>query len=341
MIRAPSFSPGLVTVIGGSGFVGRYIAQAMAHRGWRVRVACRRPNEALFVQTYGVVGQVLPVQCNIRDEASTRAVIAGADAVVNCVGVLWESGRNRFDAVQAEGAGRAARLAAAAGAASFVHISAIGADVDSPSAYGRTKAAGERAVRDAFPEAVILRPSIVFGPEDEFFNQFAGMARFTPVLPLVGAETRFQPVWVEDIAEAAARAASGGATGAAEPGIYELGGPRAATFRELMQLMLAVIRRRRAIVDIPFPLARLMARVMQPVAWLGIKPMLTVDQVRLLERDNVVSPGARGFAELGIAPTAMEAILDSYLYSYRRHGQYSALNEPTELIIGRGERLDA
>ena len=217
MIWAPTFSNGLVTVIGGSGFVGRYIAQRMAHRGWRVRVACRRPNEALFVQTYGVVGQVLPVQCNIRDEDSTRRVIMGADAVVNCVGVLWEAGRNSFDAVQAEGAGRAARLAAAEGASRFVHISAIGADPDGPSAYGRTKAAGEQAVLEAFPQAIILRPSIVFGPEDEFFNQFAGMTRFTPVLPVVGADTRFQPVWVEDVAEAAARACTGAADPAASP----------------------------------------------------------------------------------------------------------------------------
>lgn len=333
---APTFSNGLATVIGGSGFVGRYIAQRMAHRGWRVRVACRRPNEALFVQTYGVVGQVLPVQCNIRDEESVRRVIMGADAVVNCVGVLWEQGKNRFDAVQAEGAGRAARLAAAEGVSRFVQISAIGADPESPSAYGRTKAAGEQAVLSAYPNAVILRPSIIFGPEDEFFNQFAGMARFTPVLPLVGADTRFQPVWVEDVAEAAARAGSG----AAGPGIYELGGPRAATFRELMQLMLKVIRRRRAIANIPFPLARLQARFLQLTAWLGVKPMLTVDQVRLLERDNVVSPGARGFAELAIAPTAMEAILDSYLYAYRRYGQYAHLAEPTAAARD-GERIDA
>ncbi len=336
MAWAPTFSNGLVTVIGGSGFVGRYVAQRMAHRGWRVRVACRRPNEALFVQTYGVVGQVLPVQCNIRDEESTRRVVMGSDAVVNCVGVLWESGKNRFDAVQAEGAGRAARLAAAEGVSRFVQISAIGADPDSPSAYGRTKAAGEQAVLDAFPEAVILRPSIIFGPEDEFFNQFAGMARFTPVLPLVGADTRFQPVWVEDVAEAAAR----GCTGEADAGLYELGGPRVATFRELMELMLKVIRRRRAIANIPSPLARLQARVLQLTGMIGVKPMLTVDQVRLLEHDNVVSQGARGFADLGIRPTAMEAILDSYLYAYRRNGQYSHMAEPAA-AAREDDRIDA
>lgn len=324
MIWAPSFSNGLVTIIGGSGFVGRYVAQRMARRGWRVRVACRRPNQAIFVQTYGVVGQVLPVQCNIRDEESVRRVIMGSDAVVNCVGVLWESGRNRFDAVQAEGAGRVARIAAEQGVQRLVHISAIGADPDSPSRYGQTKAAGEQAVLEHFPQAVILRPSIVFGPEDQFFNQFASMARITPVLPLVGADTRFQPVWVEDVAEAAGKAASG----EAEPGLYELGGPRVATFRELMQLMLGVIRRKRLLVGIPFGPAALMARVLGLTSLIGVKPMLTTDQVELLRRDNVVSEGARGFHALGIQPTAMEAVLDTYLYAYRRHGQYAHLAAP-------------
>jgi NADH dehydrogenase len=319
-----------VTIIGGSGFLGRYVAQRMARRGWRVRVAVRRPNEALFVQTYGVVGQVLPVQCNIRDETSTRNVITGADAVVNCVGVLWESGRNRFDAVHVEGAARVARLAAEQGARRLVHVSAIGADPGSPSRYGRTKAAGERAVLDAFPDAVILRPSIMFGPEDEFFNQFASMARFTPVLPLVGADARFQPVWVEDVAEAAAR----GATGEASPGLYELGGPRVATFRELMHLMLAIIGRRRAVVNLPLGLAKLQARVLQVTSTIGVKPMLTVDQVEMLRRDNVVAQGASGFAALGIQPTAMEAVLESYLYAYRRYGQYSHLAAP-DAVGGR------
>lgn len=324
MVWAPSFSNGLVTIIGGSGFVGRYIAQRMARRGWRVRVACRRPNQALFVQTYGVVGQVLPVQCNIRNEDSVRKVVMGADAVINCVGVLWEGGQNRFDPVHVEGAARVARLSAEQGVTRLVHISAIGADPDSPSRYGQSKAHGEQAVLDAFPSAVILRPSIVFGAEDEFFNRFAGMARFTPVLPVVGAGTRFQPVWVEDVAEAAAR----GATGQAQPGLYELGGPRVATFRELMELMLRVTRRRRAIANIPFWLARLQAGVLQVTSMIGIKPMMTTDQVAMLGRDNVVSPGARGFDALGIQPTAMEAVLESYLYAYRRSGQYSHLAAP-------------
>ena len=321
-----SQSSPIVTIIGGSGFVGRYIAQRMARRGWRVRVACRRPNKALFVKPYGVVGQVEPVQCNIRDEASMARVIRGAQTVINCVGVLWENGRNTFDATQAEGAARAARIAAAEGVQRFVHVSAIGADADSPSEYARTKAAGEAGVLQAFPDAVILRPSIVFGTEDGFFNQFAGLSRLTPILPLVGAETHFQPVWVEDVAEAAACAA----TGEAAPGIYELGGPEVETFRGCIEKMLHIIRRRRLVVNLPFFIAHLQGWVMQKTAWLGIQPLITSDQVKLLRRDNVVSEGAKTFADLGITPTAMDAILETYLYAYRPYGQYTALSETSD-----------
>ena len=313
----------LVTIIGGSGFVGRYVAQRMARRGWRVRVACRRPNEALFVKPYGVVGQVEPVQCNIRDEASTRKVIAGADAVVNCVGVLWQNGPNRFDAVQDEGAARVARLAAEEGVARVVHISAIGADENSESVYARTKAEGEAGVLAARPDAVILRPSVLFGTEDGFFNMFAGLTRFAPVLPVVGAKTRFQPVWVEDVAEAAARAAVGDVA----PGIYELGGPRVATLKECLTLMLQVIRRRRLITDVPFFLARLNAWFLEKTAIVGVKPLLTRDQVRLLAVDNVVGDGMPGLADIGIDPTSMESVIESYLYCYRPYGQYTALSE--------------
>jgi len=211
----------LVTILGGSGFVGRYIARRMAKAGWRVRVATRRPNEHLFVRTCGVVGQVEPVLCNIRNAESLRAVINGSDAVVNCVGILSESRKNTFDAVQTEGAGMAAQIAADTGVAQFVHISAIGADAESDSTYMRTKAAGEAAVQNAFPNAVILRPSIIFGAEDQFFNRFAGMTRLSPFLPIAGGGTLFQPVYVDDVAHAAAKAAMGGA----EPGVYELGGP--------------------------------------------------------------------------------------------------------------------
>ncbi|MEM7060071.1 MAG: complex I NDUFA9 subunit family protein [Pseudomonadota bacterium] len=322
----------IVTIIGGSGFVGRYIAQRMARRGWRVRVACRRPNEALFVKPYGAVGQVEPFQCNIRDEASTRQVIAGATAVVNCVGLLWESGKNTFDACQSEGAARVARLAAEEGANAMVHVSAIGADENSAADYGRTKAEGENAVIAAFPSAVILRPSIIFGTEDGFFNQFAGMARFLPVLPLVGANTKFQPVWVEDVAEAAAKAVCR----EIEAGTYELGGPRVATFRECIQLMLKIIRRRRLILNLPFFIARIQGWFMQKSAWLGITPLLTVDQVRMLENDNVVGPNAKSFKDLQIEPTAMEAVLESYLYSYRPYGQYTALSEKAENVDAQG-----
>jgi NADH dehydrogenase len=282
----------LVTIIGGSGFVGRNIAQRMARRGWRVRVACRRPNEAMHVKPYGTVGQV----------------------------ELFNSGRNTQAACQAKGAGRVARIAAEEGVAHLVHLSAIGADADSNSDYARTKAAGEAAVIAAFPGAVILRPSVVFGQDDGFFNRFAGMARLLPlVLPTVGAETKFQPVWVEDVAEAAAR----GAAGEAEAGVYELGGPAVFTLREAIELMLRVTRRRRLILNIPFFIARIDAWFLQMLP----NPPLTVDQVKLLEHDNVVAEGARTLADLGIEPTAAEGVIEGYLYAYRPQGQYTRLTE--------------
>ena len=315
----------LVTIVGGSGFVGRYIARRMAKEGWRVRVAVRRPNEALFVRPYGTPGQVEPMACNIRDDASVRAVIRGADAVVNCVGILNRSGKNTFDAVQAQGAGRIARIAAEEGVGQMVQISAIGADPLSDSAYARTKAQGEAAVLAAFPGAVILRPSIIFGTEDGFFNRFAAMSRLGPILPVVGANTRFQPVHVDDVAQAAVKAL----LGQAAPGVYELGGPEVDTFRGLMHRMLAVIQRRRAVVNVPFWIARIMGfgfDMLQAVT-LGLieNRMITRDQVRNLARDNVVSPGARGFADLGISPVAMDAVLPDYLWRYRPSGQYAAI----------------
>lgn len=317
----------LVTIYGGSGFVGRYIARRMAKEGWRVRVAVRRPNDALFVKPYGVVGQVEPVACNIRDDASVRAVMKGADAVVNCVGILNGVGKNSFDAVQAEGAGRIARIAAEEGVAHLVHLSAIGADERSASVYQQTKAAGEKAVLAAFPSAVILRPSIIFGNEDGFFNRFAAMTRFGPVLPVVGAGTKFQPVYVDDVAQAAVK----GATGEAAPGIYELGGPDVATFRDLMRQMLAVVRRRRMVVNVPFFVASVMGGafdLLQAVT-LGLfkNGMITRDQVRNLKSDNVVSAGAKGLADLGIVPTAMGPVLPEYLWRYRPSGQYAAIKE--------------
>jgi NADH dehydrogenase len=309
----------IVTIFGGSGFVGRYIVQAMAKRGWRVRVAVRRPNEALFVKPYGVVGQVAPIQANIRDDASCRRAVEGASAVVYSVGVLFNAGANTFEAVQAEGAARAARLAAEAGAKRFVLLSAIGAQAHSPSQYARTKAEGEERVSSHFSGATILRPSIVFGPEDAFFNRFAGMAKLSPVLPVVGADTRFQPVYVVDVAQAAAAAAAGDAGG----GLFELGGPDVETFRQLMERMLTVIGRKRPIVEIPMGLAKLQGSILQNLARIGIDPPITRDQVLLLGRDNVVAEGARGLADLGVTPTTMDAVLESYLYPYRRYGQYA------------------
>jgi NADH dehydrogenase len=310
---------GLATVFGGSGFIGRYVVRRLAREGWQVRVAVRRPDEALFLKTAGVVGQVTPIAVNIRDERSVKLAVSGADLVVNLVGILFQSGRQRFNAVMAEGAGRVASAAAAAGVRALVHVSAIGADAHSPSAYARAKAAGETAVRNAFPEAVILRPSVVFGPEDDFFNRFAKMAMTSPILPLIGGgTTRFQPVYVLDVAEAVARVADNpdfaGKT-------FELGGPRIYSFRELMALLLSELGRRRMLIGLPFVLASLQGAIFQAIPF--IRPPLTVDQVRLLKRDNVVGPQALGFKELGITPTAVEPILPTYLDLYRPHGYYS------------------
>lgn len=315
----------LVTILGGSGFVGRYIARRMAKEGWRVRVACRRPNEALFVRPYGTPGQVEPVACNIRDDASVRSVIRGADAVVNCVGTFDRGGRNNLQAVQAEAPGRIARIAAEQGVATLVHVSAIGAATDSPSIYGRTKAEGEAAVLAAFPGAVILRPSVIFGTEDGFFNRFGAMAAMGPVLPVARAATKFQPVHVDDVAQAAVK----GITGQAAPGVYELGGPEVASFRALMQKMLGVIQRRRLILNVPTPIMRVAAFGFDMVeaVTLGLirNRMITRDQLNSLGVDNVVAPGAKGLADLGIAPTAMEAVLPEYLWRYRKSGQYAAI----------------
>lgn len=316
----------LVTIFGGSGFVGRYIARRMAKEGWRVRVAVRNINEASFVRPYGAVGQVEPVFCNIRDDASVASVLGGVDAVVNCVGVLAESGRNTFDAVQSEGATRVARLAAAAGITRMVHISAIGADADANSKYAKTKAAGEAGVLVHMPNAVILRPSIVFGAEDEFFNRFAGMSRFGPILPVVGADTMFQPVFVDDVAAAAVQ----GVLGQADAGVYELGGPEVLSFRGLMEKMLGIVRRRRLIVNIPFLMANIMAwffKIGSAVSLGIVKAPITKDQVANLRVDNVVADGARGFDALGIHPTAMAVVLPDYLWRFRPSGQYDAIKE--------------
>jgi NADH dehydrogenase len=317
----------LVTIYGGSGFVGRYIARRMAQAGWRVRVAVRRPNEALFVKPYGAVGQVEPILCNIRDDASVHAALVGADAVINCVGVLNGVGKNSFDAVQASGAERIARFAAQEGIATMVHISAIGADAASEIDYARTKGAGEAGVLKHMPNAVILRPSVIFGSEDEFFNRFAGMAKNAPVLPIVGANTQFQPVFVDDVAQAAANAAQGQVAA----GTYELGGPDVASMRDLMVQMLSVIRRKRVILNLPYFAANMMAFGFDMVQALTFglieNKVLTRDQVKNLKIDNVVSEGAKTFADLGIDPASMASVLPDYLWCYRPSGQYSAIKE--------------
>jgi uncharacterized protein YbjT (DUF2867 family) len=316
----------LVTIFGGSGFVGRYVVRRLAKDGWRIRVACRTPNEATFVRTYGAVGQVEPVFCNVRDDDSVRSVTHGADAVINCVGVLAERGKNTFDAVQAEAPGRIARIAADEGITRMVQISAIGADLSSDSEYGRTKAEGEAAVLQHQPNAVILRPSIVFGPEDEFFNRFAGMSRMGPVLPVVGADTLFQPVYVDDVAAAVAKAMRD----ISVKGVFELGGPDVESFRGLMATMLKVVDRNPLVINIPFIAARAMASafgVLQKLTFGLVKSPLTSDQVKNLAMDNVVADGARGFAELGITPIAMESVLPDYLWRFRPSGQYKAIKD--------------
>lgn len=314
----------LATVYGGSGFVGRYIVRRLAKAGWRVRVAVRRPNEAIFLKPYGVVGQVEPVFCNIRDDASVRAVMEGADAVVNCVGTFDKGGKNNFDAVQHEGAERIARIATELGVSRLVHLSAIGADSSSETLYGTSKGLGEEGILQHFPDATILRPSVVFGPEDEFFNRFAGMCRFGPVLPVIGAGTKFQPVYVDDIA----KAAMAGINGAA--GTYELGGPDVHRFSDLMKQMLGVIRRRRLVVNIPFFVGAIMGTsfdILSAVTGGLIKGPVTRDQVRSLGQDNVVSEDAKTLSDLGVEPTAMEAVLPSYLWRFRPSGQYDAIKE--------------
>jgi NADH dehydrogenase len=311
---------GLVTVFGGSGFVGRHVVRALLKRGWRVRAAVRRPDLAGHLQPLGMVGWVQPIQANLRNRPSVDRAVQGADAVVNLVAILTETGRQRFDAVHAFGARAVAEATRAAGIARLVHVSAIGADPDSPSDYARTKALGEQAVFETIPGTIVVRPSIVFGPEDHFFNQFAGLAQVMPALPLIGGgHTRFQPVFVGDVATAIADAVEGKAKAAS---VYELGGPEIKTFRECMELMLREIDRKRLLLPLPWPLATLAASILQ---FLPGK-LLTPDQVRLLRTDNVVSETAerekRTLAGLDIEPTSLAAILPSYLSRFRTHGEF-------------------
>ena len=309
----------LITIFGGSGFLGRHLVRALCKRHYRIRAAVRRPDLAGHLQPLGRVGQIHAVQANVRHSRSVEAAVRDADVVINLVGILFERGRQQFDSVHAFGAEQVA-LAAAAHGARMVHVSAIGADENSPSLYARSKAQGEKAVLAAMPSATVFRPSIMFGPEDDFFNRFASMARFLPALPLVGGgETRFQPVFVGDVAEAIARAVDGNAKAGA---IYELGGPEVRTFKQLMEYVLATIERKRILLPLPFPLAKLQAQILQYLP----KPPLTPDQVELLKRDNVVSAAAihqaRTLEALGVAPTAIEVIVPTYLWRFRKSGQF-------------------
>jgi NADH dehydrogenase len=321
--EAVGMANGLVVVIGGSGFIGRHLVQRLAARGVRVRVAVRRPERARFLQPMGDVGQIDIMQTNLRDEASVRAALRGADTVVNLCGVIAKKGAQTFESLHVTGAGRAARLAAEAGAATFVQISSIGADARSKSSYARSKAGGEAAVRQAFADATIVRPSIVFGPEDEFFNRFAALARLTPVLPLFGhglsdaGATRFQPVFVGDVADAICRIID---DPAARGETYELGGPAVLSFRQIMELICAYTGRKRTLVPIPFAVARFEATFLQMLP----SPPLTRDQVRLLEIDNVVADGAKGLADLGVTPTSVETVVPAYLARFRRPGARAA-----------------
>lgn len=316
-------TPKLVTVFGGSGFVGRHVVRALAKRGYRVRVACRKPDLAGHLQPLGNVGQIQPVQANLRVRWSVDRAVEGADHVINLVGILHESGRQSFAAVQDFGARAVAEAARKAGAR-LTHVSAIGADANSPSIYAQTKARGEKAVLDTIADAILFRPSIVFGPEDQFYNRFANMARFVPALPLIGAETRFQPVYVADVAEAIALSVDGAVPGGK---VYELGGPQVQTFRQCMEEMLEVIDRKRVLVPVPWWAARIQA------SFLGLlpNPLLTTDQVTLLQSDNVVSAQAtsdgRTLSGLGVQAQSTTVILPTYLWRYRPAGQFTRKTE--------------
>jgi NADH dehydrogenase len=308
----------LVAVFGGSGFLGRHIVRALARDGWRVRVGVRHPNTAHFLRPMGRVGQIQIVKANLLKGDDVAEMMREATAVINLVGILFERGAQRFQAVHSEGAEAVARTAAEHGVGRLIHFSALGASAESVSQYARSKAEGEKRVRTAFRRATIMRPSVVFGPEDDFFNRFAALARLSPVLPLIGGgHTRFQPVYAGDVAQATLAALGNSST---ESQTFELGGSEVMTLKEVMQFVLRETRRRRLLMNVPFGLAKFEA------SFLGMlpKPPLTVDQVRLLQSDNVVTEGAPGLAELGVTPTTVEAIVPAYLWRFRKTGEFEA-----------------
>lgn len=311
----------LITVFGGSGFVGSQVVRALAKQGLRVRVAIRQPHLAHTMRLLGDVGQIEVVQANIRNEASIRRALTGAQGVVNLVGLLYETGRQKFQSVHVMGARNIAKVAHELGVPRMVQMSALGADENSASKYARTKALGEQAVRELMPQAVVVRPSIVFGPGDGFFNKFAEMAVMSPALPLIGGgHTRFQPVFVGDVAQAICK-------GLTDPDLagktLELGGPGVFTFRQILELILAETGRKRLLLPLPFPIAAMMGKVFELAALTPVAPPLTSDQVELLKADNVVSGACPGLADLGITPTSVEGIIPSYLYRFRKGGQYA------------------
>lgn len=323
--------PRLVTIFGGSGFVGTQIVQLLAKRGHRIRVAVRRPDLAGHTRMFGSVGQIVPIQANVRNAASVRHAVAGADIVINLVGVGHSSGAQTFEAVHVGGAANIAAAAKAAGASTLVHMSALGVDKAAEvSTYAASKLAGEEAVLKAFPDAIIMRPSLLFGQGDGFFNLMGALARTLPVLPVIGGDTRFQPAYVGDVAEAFALAAEGQVKSGR---IYELGGPQIETYRQLLVRIQREAGRNRPMVPLPSGLAKLLAL---PLAILPFPPLLTADQVELLGVDNVVSDAAikdkRTFAAFGITPTAMDAILPTYMYRYRKHGQFDRDNAPAPIL---------
>lgn len=303
----------VAAIFGGSGFIGRHVVRHLTADGYTIRIPVRDPEAARFLMTAGAVGQVVPLYANLAEPDTIARGVEGATCVVNLVGILAESSHGDFQRIQADGAGLIAQRAAAAGATRLIHVSAIGADPQSPSRYGRTKAYGEQAVSEAFPAATILRPSIVFGPEDQFFNRFAAMAQISPIMPVISGATRFQPVYVGDVAAAIHHALT---QTVPLPGIYELGGPTITTFRDLMGFILKTIQRKRPLITIPDRIAALQAAIMEHLPG---KPF-TRDQFLMLRRDNIVAPGARTLSDLGITPTSYDLIVPTYLARYRPGG---------------------